>query len=90
MMNNSMRCAAKAAEKAATRVNAAALDDAQPLAADDASSNAPTTLPAAPIAADARGESPRANDDGSKWSLSSRGSWTVGPTRRRHLVHPSL
>ena len=60
-----MRCAAKAAEKAATRVNAAVLDDAQPLAADDASSAAAATLPTAPVAADARGESPRANDDGS-------------------------
>ena len=60
------RCAAKAAEKAAARVNAAALDDAQPLVADDASSAAAATIPAAPVAADARGESPRANDDGSQ------------------------
>ena len=45
MVNKSMRLAAKAAEKAAARVKAAVLDDAQPLAADDASS-----------AADARGE----------------------------------
>uniref|UniRef100_M4B3T0 Uncharacterized protein n=1 Tax=Hyaloperonospora arabidopsidis (strain Emoy2) TaxID=559515 RepID=M4B3T0_HYAAE len=66
MVNNSMRCAAKAAEKAAARVNAAALDDAQPLVADDASSAAAATIPAAPVAADARGESPRANDDGSQ------------------------
>ena len=65
MINNSMRCAAKAAEKADARVNAAALDDAQPLAADDTSSSDTATLPAAPVAADARGESPRANDDGS-------------------------
>ena len=36
MINNSMRCAAKAAKKAAARVNAAALDDEQRLAADDA------------------------------------------------------
>ena len=35
MVNNSMRCAAKAAEKASARVNAAVLDDAQPLAADE-------------------------------------------------------
>ena len=60
MMNNYMRCAAKAAEKAAA-CDAAALDDAQPLAADDALSAAA----AAPVAADARGESPRANDDSS-------------------------
>ena len=40
MVNNSMRCAEKAVEKAAARVNAAALDDDQPLAADDASSAA--------------------------------------------------
>ena len=66
MLNNSMRCAAKAAEKADARVNAAALDDAQPLAADDASSAAAATLPAATVAADARGESPHANDDGSQ------------------------
>ena len=58
MVNNSMRCAAKAAEKAAARVNAASLDDAHPLAADDASSAAE-----APVAADARSESPR-DDDG--------------------------
>ena len=64
-----MRCTAKADEKAAASVNAAALDDAQPLAADDASSAAAATLPAAPVAADARGESPRANDDGSQVEL---------------------
>ena len=64
MVNNSMRCAAKAAEKAAARVKAAVLDDAQPLAAEDASSAAAATLPAAPVVADARGESSRANDDG--------------------------
>uniref|UniRef100_M4B5H4 Uncharacterized protein n=1 Tax=Hyaloperonospora arabidopsidis (strain Emoy2) TaxID=559515 RepID=M4B5H4_HYAAE len=63
MVNNSIRCTAKAAEKAAARVNAVALDDAQPLAAEDASSAAAATLPAAPVAADACGESPRANDD---------------------------
>ena len=63
MVNNSMRCVAKADEKAAARVNAAVLEDAQPLAADDASSAAAATLPAAPVAADARGDSPRANDD---------------------------
>ena len=68
-MNNPMRCAAKAAEQAAARVNAAALDDAQPLAADDSLSAAAATLPAAPVAADTRGESPRANDDGSQVEL---------------------
>ena len=65
MVNNSMRCAAKAAENAAARVNAAALDDTQPLAVEDASSAYAATLPVAPVAADARGDSPRANDDGS-------------------------
>ena len=69
MVNNSMRCAAKAAEKAAALVNAAALDDAQPLVADYASSAAAATLPAAPVAADTRVESPRANDDGSQVEL---------------------
>ena len=69
MVNKSMRCAAKDAEKAAVRVNAAALDDAQPLAADDSLSAAAATLPAAPVAADARGDSPRANDDGSQVEL---------------------
>ena len=63
MVNKSMRCAAKATEKAA------ALDDAQPLAADDSLSAAAATLPAAPVAADTRGESPRANDDGSQVEL---------------------
>ena len=66
MVNKSVRCAAKAAEKA---VNAAALDEVQPLAADDASSAAAATLPAAPVVVDARGESPRANDDGSQVEL---------------------
>ena len=69
MVNNSMRCAAKAAEKAAARVNVASLDDAEPLAAGDASSAAAATLPVAPGAADARGESPRANDDDSQVDL---------------------
>ena len=69
MVNNSMQCAAKTAEKAAARVNAADLDDAQPLAADDASSVAASTLPAAPVSADKRGESPHANDDGSQVEL---------------------
>ena len=65
MMNNSMRCAAKADEKAAARVNAAVLEDAQPLAADDASFAAAATLSAAPVDVDARGDSARANYDGS-------------------------
>ena len=85
-----MRSAAKAAEKAAARVNAAALDNAQPLAADDASSAAAATLPAAAVAADARGDSPRANVDVSQVELIYSGSRTVGPTRRRHLGHPSI
>ena len=69
MVTNSMRCATKAAGKAAARVNAAAPDYAQPLAADEASSAAAATFPAAPVAADASGESPRANDDGSQVEL---------------------
>ena len=69
MVNKSMLCATKAAEKAAQRVNAAALDNAQPLAADDASFAASATLLAATYAAEARGESPRANDDGSQVKL---------------------
>ena len=69
MVNNSMRCAAKAAEKTAARVNAAALDDAQSLAAGDALSAAAATLSAALVVADARGKSPRANDDGSQVDL---------------------
>uniref|UniRef100_M4BZZ3 Uncharacterized protein n=1 Tax=Hyaloperonospora arabidopsidis (strain Emoy2) TaxID=559515 RepID=M4BZZ3_HYAAE len=69
MVNNSMRCAAKAAENAAARVNAAALDDAHPFVADDASSAAAATLPGTPVGADARGESTRANDDGSQVEL---------------------
>ena len=62
MVNNSVRCAAKAAEKAVERVNKAALEYTQPLAAEDASSAAASTLPAPPVTADARGKSPRAND----------------------------
>ena len=69
MVDNSMWCAAKVAEKAAALVNAAVLDDAQPLVADDASSAAAIILSAAPVAVDARGDSPRANDDGSQVEL---------------------
>uniref|UniRef100_M4C4A3 Uncharacterized protein n=1 Tax=Hyaloperonospora arabidopsidis (strain Emoy2) TaxID=559515 RepID=M4C4A3_HYAAE len=69
MVNNSMRCAAKAGEKAAACVHAAVLDDAQPLAADDASSATAADLAVAPVAADARGESSRANYDGSQVEL---------------------
>ena len=65
MAKKPMRCAAKVAEKAAARVNAAVRGSPQPRAPDDVSSAASSTLPAAPVAADARGESPRANDDGS-------------------------
>ena len=68
-MNKSMRCAAKAAEMTTARANAAILDDVQPLAADDASSANAVTLPAAPVAADTRGESLRANGDGSQVEL---------------------
>ena len=85
-----MRCGAKAAEKAAARVNAVDLDDAQPLAANNASSAAAVTLPAAPVAADTRVSHHVLMMIASKWSLSIRGSRTVGPTRRKHLGHPSL
>ena len=50
-----MRCAAKAEEKAAARMNAAASDSTQANAADDTSSAARSPLPAAPVAAEARG-----------------------------------
>ena len=91
MVNNSMRCAAKAAEKAAARVSASVLDDAQPLAADDASSSAAAILPAAPVAAYTRGESPRTNDDGSQVELIYSGKSDGGSgTRRKYLGHPSL
>uniref|UniRef100_A0AAV1UT31 Uncharacterized protein n=1 Tax=Peronospora matthiolae TaxID=2874970 RepID=A0AAV1UT31_9STRA len=63
MVNKSTRCAAELTEKAAAAVNAAALDDAQFLAADDASSAAASILSAAQGAAETRGESPLANDD---------------------------
>ena len=78
----------EAAEKAAVRVNAAVLDDAHPLAADDDSSAAAATLPVAPVAVDERGESLMMMAP--KWSLSTRGSRKVGLTRRRHLGQPSL
>ena len=45
-------------------VNAAVRDSSQPRAADDDSYADSTTLHAATIAANARNESPRANDDG--------------------------
>ena len=69
MVNNSIRCAAKAAEMAAARVKASILDDAQPCAADDVSTATTATLPAEPVAAGARGDSPRANDDGPQVEL---------------------
>ena len=69
MVNNSTRYAAKSAEKAAAHVNATVLEDAQPLAADEASSAATATLLAAPVAEDARADSPRANDDDSQVEL---------------------
>ena len=90
MGNKSMRCAAKAAEKAAARVNAAALEDAQPLAADDASSAVSATLPAAPVAADARVESPRANDDGSHVELIYSGESDGESDSKRTPSHTSL
>ena len=76
-------CDAQAAEKAATRVNAAALDDAQPLAADDALSAAAATLSAALVVADARGKSPCANDDGSQVELIYSGESDGGPDSKK-------
>ena len=69
MANNPMQIAAKAAVKAAARVNVAVRYSSQPRVTDDVSSAAFPTLPAAPVAAYARGESPRANDDGSQVEL---------------------
>ena len=83
MVNNFMRCAAKAAEKAAARVNAAVLDDAQPLTAEDASSAAAATLPA-----DARGESPRANDDSSQVELIYSGESDIGSDSKKTSRSP--
>uniref|UniRef100_A0AAV1T1Y3 Uncharacterized protein n=1 Tax=Peronospora matthiolae TaxID=2874970 RepID=A0AAV1T1Y3_9STRA len=75
MVSRFMRCAAKAAEKAAARDSTATLDNAQSFAADDASSAVAATLSAAPVAAEARGGSPRANDDFSRMELIYSGEW---------------
>ncbi|CAI5733744.1 unnamed protein product [Peronospora destructor] len=56
MVSKPMRSAAKAAEKAAVS------DSSQAHAADDTSPAARSPQPAAPVAAGARGDSPRAND----------------------------
>ena len=69
MAKDTKRIAAEAAEKAAARVNAAARDSSQPLAADDVSSAASSTLPAAPDSVDACGDSPRDHGDGSQVEL---------------------
>ena len=63
MAKHPMLCAVKAAEKAAARVNAAVHDSSQPRAAEDVLSATSSTLP------EARGDSPRANDDGSQMEL---------------------
>ena len=55
MVTRSMRCAAKAEEKAAVRMNAAASDSSQAHAADDTSSAAHSPRPATPVAAGSRG-----------------------------------
>ena len=83
-----MRCATKAAEKSAARVNAAALYNAQPLEADDASSAASATLTAAPVAADARSESPRANDDGYQVKLIFSGESDGGSDSKKTPTPP--
>ena len=69
MAKNPRRCVAKAAEKSSARVNEAVHESSQPRSAYDVLSAASLTLPAAPVDADARGESPRANDDGSQMEL---------------------
>ena len=68
MVNKSMRCAAEAAQKAAARLNAAASGSALESAVDDSSSAAASSQPAAPDAAGACGNNPRA-DDGSELEL---------------------
>ena len=67
---------------------AADLDDVQPLAADDASSASAATLPAAPVAADARGESLRANDDGSQVELIYSGESDIGSDSKKTSRSP--
>ena len=60
------------------------------LAADDASSAAAATLPEESIAADARGESPRANDDGSQVELIYSGESDGESDSKRTPSHTSL
>ena len=57
-----MRCAAKAAKEAAAHLRTAGDATSQQQVADDTSSAAVSSRPAAPIAAGARGTSPRADD----------------------------
>uniref|UniRef100_A0AAV1T5I1 Uncharacterized protein n=1 Tax=Peronospora matthiolae TaxID=2874970 RepID=A0AAV1T5I1_9STRA len=83
-----MRCAAKASEEAAACVNAAAPDYAQPLAADDASFATSATPPAAPVAAQASGESPRANDDDSQVELIYSGESEGGSNSKKTPTSP--
>ena len=59
MAKEPTQVAAKAAEKAAVRVNAAVRCHEQPSTADDTSSAEPATVSAALVDADARSESPR-------------------------------
>ena len=60
MVNNSMRCAAKAAENAAMRLRSAAAGETGSPEADDVSSSAAyATQPAAVAAAGACGDAPR-------------------------------
>ena len=56
--------AAKAAAKAAVRVNAAVRENEQPPTADDFSSAEPAITSAALVAVEARGELPRAQHHG--------------------------
>ena len=56
--------ATKAAAKADARVNAAVRNNEQLPTAEEVSSAEPAIVPAAPVAADARGESPRGHDHG--------------------------
>uniref|UniRef100_M4B1Y1 Uncharacterized protein n=1 Tax=Hyaloperonospora arabidopsidis (strain Emoy2) TaxID=559515 RepID=M4B1Y1_HYAAE len=79
MVNNSMRYATKSAEKAAARVKAAVLDNAQSLAADDASSAASCSTNSCRCTC----ELPRANDDGSQVELIYSGKSDVGSDSKK-------
>ena len=64
MVKGPKQVAAKAAAKAAARVDATVRDNEQPPTADDVSSAEHAITSAALVAADVRGESPRNQDHG--------------------------